>query len=151
MEAEAPSPTPTTVRSRSAEETREFARSLAGRLPRRCVLALHGDLGSGKTCLVQGLARALGLEEVVNSPTYTLVHEYPGPRPLQHVDLYRIAGPREALALGLDEVLDRDGITAIEWAERAGDLLPATAIHVVLEHGSAPDERLITVRWGTPP
>jgi tRNA threonylcarbamoyladenosine biosynthesis protein TsaE len=134
--------------SRSPEETWAFARTLVASLPPRCVLALHGQLGAGKTCLVQGIARALGIDGVVNSPTYTIINEYAGSRPLHHIDLYRVSGPREALALGLEEYFERDGITAIEWAERAADVLPPEAVHVFLEPGGSAEERRLTVRKG---
>jgi tRNA threonylcarbamoyladenosine biosynthesis protein TsaE len=129
--------------SRSPEDTYDLARILLARLPARAVLALHGDLGSGKTCFVQGLARALGIQRAVTSPTFTMINEYPGPRPLCHIDLYRIHGPDEALSLGLEEYLHADGITAIEWAERAGDLIPRQAFHLHFERTSDPDERAI--------
>ena len=92
--------------TKSPAGTHRAARSLLRGLGPGSVIALHGELGSGKTCFVQGLARALGIAEPVASPTFTLVHEYRGRLSLYHVDLYRIAGPREAQNLGLDEYLD---------------------------------------------
>ena len=121
------------VITRSPAGTRRLARRLAAKLPPRCVLALHGDLGSGKTCFVQGLGEALGIDQPVTSPTFTLVHEYRGPRTLYHIDLYRIRSADEALALGLEDYLDPDGITVIEWAERAGELLPGDTVHLHFE------------------
>lgn len=109
-------------------------------------MALHGDLGSGKTCFVQGLAESLGVTTPVTSPTFTIACEYPGAVPLYHVDLYRLDGADEALRAGLDEYLQGDGITVIEWAERAAALLPADTIHVRFTAGEAPDERLIEIR-----
>ena len=129
--------------SRSPEDTHALARRLLARLPGRAVLALHGDLGSGKTCFVQGLARALGIRRAVTSPSFTMINEYPGTRPLCHIDLYRIRGPDEALSLGLEEYLHADWITAIEWAERAGDLIPRQAIHLHFARAADPDERTI--------
>jgi tRNA threonylcarbamoyladenosine biosynthesis protein TsaE len=137
---------PERVVTTSPEATREFARRLAALLPDGAVLALHGELGAGKTCLVQGLAEALGVAGVVNSPTYTIINEYRGRRRLYHIDLYRIGRAREALDLGLDEYLPADGITAIEWAERVESLLPAGTVHVRLEPGATEQERVITVR-----
>ena len=93
-------------------------------------LALHGDLGAGKTCFIQGYAVALGIDEPITSPTYTLIGEYEGRLPLHHIDLYRLAGPEEALGLGLEEYFDVNGITAIEWAERAEGLLPPDLLHI---------------------
>jgi len=143
-------PEPETCVSRSPEDTHRFAARLAGRLGPGAVLALHGELGAGKTCLVQGLARALGVTAPVGSPTFTLINEHPGRLPLYHIDLYRIRSPREALALGLDDYLYGDGVAAIEWAERVADLLPPHTLHIRLEPGAAPDERLITVSGGGP-
>jgi tRNA threonylcarbamoyladenosine biosynthesis protein TsaE len=142
------SPQPERIVSRSPEDTHRLAARLRTRLGPGSVLALHGELGSGKTCLVQGLARALGVAAPVGSPTFTLVNEYPGSLPLYHVDLYRIRTPQEALALGLDDYLYGTGITAIEWAERVQDLLPPHTVHVELQAGAAPDERIITVHGG---
>ena len=113
------------VVSHGPEETRALARAMSRDLPRGAVIALHGELGSGKTCFVQGLA---------------------GRRRLHHMDLYRIPQSVEALYIGLDEYLeDPDGVTVIEWAEHARDVLPASAIHVHFAPGRKPDERLIRI------
>ncbi|MBM4143849.1 MAG: tRNA (adenosine(37)-N6)-threonylcarbamoyltransferase complex ATPase subunit type 1 TsaE [Lentisphaerae bacterium] len=133
--------------SRSIAQTRAAAARLVRRLRGPAVIALHGDLGSGKTCFVQGLARALGVAAAVTSPTFTLVNEYRGKRPLYHIDLYRIRHPNELFGIGFEEYLESDGITAIEWAERAGDLLPASAIHVRLTARAKPCEREICIEW----
>lgn len=137
------------VITRSPDETQELARGLLTRLPpARAVLALDGDLGSGKTCFVQGLARALGVRQPVTSPTFVMVNEYPGgSRPLYHIDLYRLRTPDETLGLGLEEYLDAPGVTVIEWAERAGDLVPADAIRIRFARRGNPDEREISISW----
>ena len=120
-----------TEETHSPEETWALAAELAGELGSGTVIALHGDLGAGKTCFIQGYAAALGIDEPVTSPTYTLIGEYQGGRlPLHHIDLYRLSGPEEALGLGLEEYFDADGITAIEWAERAEGLLPPDLLHI---------------------
>ena len=138
------------VISHSVAETHALAARWARRACPGDVLALHGDLGSGKTCFAQGFARALGVTSAVTSPTFALIQEYRSGRlPLYHVDLYRLAGPRETLGLGLEEYLDGDGVTLIEWAERAGPLLPARTVHLHFEAGSAPEERRIRVEGGT--
>ena len=121
------------VESRSPEETWKLAAELADELGPGTVLALHGELGAGKTCFIQGLAAALGVTEPVTSPTYTLIGEYQGRLPLHHIDLYRLSGPDEALGLGLEEYFDASGITAIEWAERAEGLLPPDLLHIRIE------------------
>ena len=137
--------------SHSAAETWAFAARLALECVPGSVIALHGDLGAGKTCLVQGLGRALEVREAVHSPTFTLVNEYRGRLPLHHIDLYRLASAAEAFGLGLDEYLDGGGVTVIEWAERAAPLLPARTIHIELRPGAGPTERIIRTWQGDAP
>ncbi len=127
--------------------THALAARLLARFPACTVLALHGNLGSGKTCFVQGLALALGVQRPVTSPTFTLVHEYQAARRLVHVDLYRIQSDREALDLGLEEYFDDEGITAIEWAERMAESLPPHTIHLEFETLPGRTARRITIRW----
>lgn len=134
------------VVSRSPEDTWELAGALIDQLPGRAVIAMHGELGAGKTCFVQGLGIALGVDQPVTSPTFTIVNEYRGTRPLYHIDLYRLSGPDEVLALGFDEYLNADGITVIEWAERAAELLPPDTIHIELTVLPSPDSRRIVLR-----
>ncbi len=131
--------------SHSPAETSAAAAALALALSPGAVLALHGDLGAGKTCFIQGLAKALGVTAAVSSPTYTLINEYQGRRPFYHADLYRLDDPAEALRVGLDDYLHGDGVTAIEWAERAATLLPARTIHVYLRSSEQPNERIIEI------
>lgn len=119
-----------TVETHSPEETWSLAAEIAAGLEPGTVIALHGDLGAGKTCFIQGLAAALEIDEPITSPTYTLIGEYEGRLPLHHIDLYRLSGPAEALGLGLEEYFDVNGITAIEWAERAEGLLPPDLLHI---------------------
>lgn len=135
------------VRTGSADETRALGEAL-GRVLRAqdgrgAIVALTGPLGAGKTCFVQGLARGLGTGGYVRSPTFILVHHYPGPLPLYHVDLYRI-GPSDLDALGLEEIMEADGVTAIEWAGTA--LLPPD--HLSVELSLERDENARTVRIG---
>jgi tRNA threonylcarbamoyladenosine biosynthesis protein TsaE len=122
-----------TVQTHSPEETWALAAELANELPPGTVIALHGDLGAGKTCFIQGFAAALGIDEPITSPTYTIIGEYEGRLPLHHIDLYRLSDPEEALGLGLEEYFDANGITAIEWAERAEGLLPPDLLHIRIE------------------
>lgn len=103
-----------------------FGRQLAARLKPGDVVALTGDLGAGKTCLVKGLADGLGVTQDITSPTFTLIHECP---PLAHVDLYRLDS---AEGIGLEEYLQPPWITVIEWADKAAALLPAHTIHIRL-------------------
>ena len=134
------------VETNSAAETQALAARLAAELPDGAVLCLHGDLGAGKTCFVQGLAKALGVRRPVGSPTFTLINEYRGTRPLAHIDLYRVRGAADAFGLGLEDYLFHfAGIVAIEWAERVADLLPEDCWHVRLAAGHAEDTRRVTV------
>jgi tRNA threonylcarbamoyladenosine biosynthesis protein TsaE len=121
------------VETNSPEETWELAAELADELGPGTVMALHGDLGAGKTCFIQGFAAALGIDEPITSPTYNLIGEYEGRLPFHHLDLYRLSGPEEALGLGLEEYFDVNGITAIEWAERADGLLPPDLLHIEIK------------------
>lgn len=114
-------------------------------LEKPVIIALHGNLGAGKTCFTQGLAQAAGVTEPVCSPTYTLISEYQGTLPFHHIDLYRLGSSQEAYDLGLDEYLEIGGITVIEWAERAAELIPTDAIHVRLERGDEEQTRIIKI------
>ena len=115
--------------SKSAAETIAFGRALAGRLRPGDVVALTGDLGAGKTCLVKGIAEGLGITQEVTSPTYTIIHEY---GPLVHVDLYRLDTLEQAVGIGIEEYLGGPGITVIEWAERIESLLPENTVRIHL-------------------
>jgi tRNA threonylcarbamoyladenosine biosynthesis protein TsaE len=112
--------------SHSPAETFELGRLAATELRGGEVFALVGELGSGKTHFVKGLAVGLGYRDEVTSPTFTLVHEYLGGRfPLFHFDFYRLASAEETLRVGFDDYLDGNGILAIEWADKFTSLLPA--------------------------
>jgi tRNA threonylcarbamoyladenosine biosynthesis protein TsaE len=112
--------------SHSPAETFELGRAAANRLRGGEIFALAGDLGSGKTQFVKGLAAGLGHRDEVTSPTFTLIHEYVGGRlPLYHFDFYRLVSDEEALRIGLDDYLGFGGVLAIEWADKFTSLLPA--------------------------
>jgi tRNA threonylcarbamoyladenosine biosynthesis protein TsaE len=134
--------------TRGPDETRRLALDLAAGLKPGSVIALHGDLGAGKTCFTQGLAEGLGVERPVTSPTFTLVDEHPGRLKLNHIDLYRIHTVQEALNMGIDDYLHGDGVTVIEWAERIASLLPPHTLHISLKAGNEPDEREIRMEGG---
>ena len=109
------------ITTHSAEETVAFGRTLAGSLVPPMLVLLRGDLGAGKTTLVKGIAGAFeaAAEEDVTSPTFTLVHEYRGPKAaLYHIDLYRIDTPRELETLALDDLRSENSILLIEWGEK---------------------------------
>jgi tRNA threonylcarbamoyladenosine biosynthesis protein TsaE len=97
------------------------------------VIALSGSLGAGKTVLAKAIGRALGVTDVITSPTYTIVAEYEGSLPFFHVDLYRITSETEYELLGLDELFDGRGVTVVEWPERAGASLPARTQTIEIE------------------
>src|SRR5713226_4215388 len=133
--------------SRSPEETEAAGERLATTLGPSAVVALTGELGAGKTCYVQGLTRGLGATTWATSPTFVLVNEYRGRLPIHHVDAYRTASVTELVDLGLEEMIDGDGVTVIEWAEKAGPLLPKRTIHVHIE-GVGDEPREITITRG---
>lgn len=135
------------VTTSGPEETIAVATRLLERLPGRRVFALHGELGSGKTCFVAGIARGLGITRQITSPTFTLVNEYNSSPPLYHIDLYRIRSAQEALGIGLEEYIEAEAVIAIEWAERAGRLLPPDAVHIRLEALPSPGRRSITIEF----
>lgn len=140
------------IRSAGAEATHEIGARL-GRLARPGdVFACFGDLGAGKTCLIQGLAAGLGVREPVTSPTFVLIAEYGGRLPLYHVDLYRTESLEEIRGLGLEDLLGRewgDGVTVIEWAEKAESLLPAGTVRIRI-HGVGDEPRDVELE-GLPP
>jgi tRNA threonylcarbamoyladenosine biosynthesis protein TsaE len=102
------------------------------------VICLEGDLGTGKTCFVQGVGRGMGITQPITSPTFTLVAEYDAPAPappLHHLDMYRLDAPvDEAKAIGLDDYLEGDGACLIEWAERIRRALPEERLWITLRH-----------------
>lgn len=119
----------------SAEETIEFGKFLASCLSPGSILALSGDLGSGKTTFVQGLAIGLGINVPIQSPTFVFLNHYSGAVPLYHFDLYRMRGIDDFLGLGFEEYFDAGGICAIEWSERIAPLLPPYARHITFTYG----------------
>lgn len=116
------------------QDTRKLGRELARLLPDPAVVALMGTLGSGKTRFVQGLAEGCGCDpRSVTSPTFVLVQEYPGRRPLYHFDVYRLKDASEFIGLGTEEYFARSGVCAIEWADRVIDCIPPERVDVFIE------------------
>ena len=131
------------------EETMRTGRMLGESAAPGQVYALVGDLGVGKTVFTKGFAEGLGIEEPVNSPTFTILQIYEeGRLPLYHFDVYRIEEPEEMEEIGLDEYIDGDGVCLIEWAGRIEELLPGDVIVVFIEKDleKGLDYRRITVR-----
>jgi tRNA threonylcarbamoyladenosine biosynthesis protein TsaE len=120
----------------SADQTWKIARFIGGKLRKGDVLALSGELGSGKTCFTGGLARGLGVDEKyqITSPTFTLINEYPARCKLYHFDVYRLNGYSEFEDLGYEEYFCSDGIVVIEWAEKIVKILPADTFFISFEY-----------------
>jgi len=140
--------------SSSPEETQALGEELAGQLEPGDVLAFFGDLGSGKTCMIQGICRGLGVADYVTSPTFILINEYAGrlqgqPIPVYHFDLYRLREAEELEDLGAEEYFYGQGICLIEWAEHAGRMLPGRRREVAMEY-LTPTERRVAMRSLTP-
>lgn len=122
--------------SASAEDSRELARSIGENLKEGDVLALSGELGSGKTCFTGGLALGLGVDEKyrITSPTFTLINEYPARYKLYHFDVYRLNDYSEFEDLGYEEYFGGGGVVVIEWAEKIARILPDDAIFINFEY-----------------
>lgn len=118
------------IETNSFEETVALGIKLGSILKPGDVICLSGDLGTGKTALTNGIAKALDINSYITSPTFTLVNEYQGKYPLYHFDVYRIGDPEEMFDIGFDEYINSDGITIIEWGELISDILPQDIIKV---------------------
>ncbi len=129
--------------SGSAEQTRDLGAALAAAARPGDRLALVGPLGAGKTQLVKGFAVGLGIAEVVNSPSFTLMAEYRGRLPLFHQDLYRLAGTDEALAGGLLDERQDEGVTLAEWADRLDEAVDPERLVVIIEPLSDDRRRIV--------
>jgi tRNA threonylcarbamoyladenosine biosynthesis protein TsaE len=130
-----------TLTSSSPGETEDIGFRIGRALAAGAVLALIGPLGAGKTCLVKGIARGLGITDTITSPSFTLVSEYSGPRDLTlyHIDLYRLVSEQELTDIGLEELVNGRAVCVIEWGEKAAAFLPPDAISLRIEIG--PDLR----------
>jgi tRNA threonylcarbamoyladenosine biosynthesis protein TsaE len=136
--------TPTRLVARTPEETAAAGEALGRTLGPADVVALYGELGAGKTCFTQGVVRGLDVEVRATSPTFVLVNEYRGRLPVHHVDAYRTASMGELLDLGLLDLLGGDGVTIVEWADKADPVLPARTVRVRIE-GLGDEPRTILV------
>ncbi len=130
-------------------ETRELAARLAAVARPGDLLCLVGDLGAGKTVFAKGFAVGLGITDVVSSPTFVLMTEYTGRLPLFHLDLYRLDDAADALAGGLLDDRQAEGVALVEWAERLGPALPVSRLDVVID-GTGDEPRRIALRSADP-
>jgi tRNA threonylcarbamoyladenosine biosynthesis protein TsaE len=133
------------IRTESAERTRDLGEALAPLLRPRDTVVLTGDLGAGKTTLVQGIGRGLGVEDHVASPTFTLVREYAGRLDVAHVDVYRLERVQDVVDLGLDELGGPDRVLIVEWGDAIEDLLPDDRLRIEL---TSKDDDVRRVRIG---
>ncbi len=131
---------------KNEEDTRAFGCDLAKSLKPGDVIAMIGDLGTGKTTLTKYIAAGLGIEETVTSPTFTVVQEYKSGRlPLYHFDVYRVNDPDELFEIGFEEYLYSDGAVIVEWGDLVYDLLPEHSIILQLEYGEGEGERIYKI------
>lgn len=135
------------IKTVSAEQTNRVGILLGSILNNGDVICLTGGLGVGKTAFTGGIAAALGIKGYITSPTFTIINEYSGIKPLYHFDVYRIDDPDEMFEIGFDEYIDSDGIVVIEWADRIMNILPDEYIWVKIEKeiSESEDTRIINI------
>ncbi len=131
------------IRSNSCEQTKKIGEKLSQKLTGNETIALFGDLGAGKTCLVRGIAKGLGVNiDEIHSPTFTLLNEYCGKFKVHHFDMYRIKTLEDLDSIGFFEYLD-NGIVIIEWSENIEKFLPKDTIKIYIDYGKNKDERIL--------
>ena len=131
----------------SEQETERLGARFGAALPDGSVVAFYGELGSGKTAFVRGMAAGMGIGEGVSSPTFTIVNEYSGARKLFHFDMYRLGGADELYDIGWEDYLGRGGVCAVEWSENVPGAFEGDEVVVTFRKGEG-DEREITVEGG---
>lgn len=136
------------VVTHEAAETRALGAALADAARPGDLISLIGDLGAGKTQFAKGFGAGLGIDDTIVSPSFVLMAEYRGRIPLFHVDLYRLADAADALAGGLVDERQVEGVTLVEWAERMADAMPEERLEVIID-GAGDDPRRISIRAGT--
>ena len=129
----------------SEAETEQAGADFARALPDGKVVAMYGELGSGKTAFVRGMARGMGIDCRVSSPTFTIVNEYLGARELIHFDMYRLASADELWDIGWDDYLSRGAVCAVEWSENVADALERDTVRVDIRRGGEESRRVISV------
>lgn len=133
-----------TIASHSPEHTRRLGEALGKRLRPGDVVLLSGGLGAGKSEMARGIARGLDVEGPLPSPSFPILLVHEGAQyPLYHMDLYRLEGPDELYAAGLDEVLGGDGVAVVEWPQRAGEAMPRRHLRIDIDFGAESEERCL--------
>ena len=132
--------------SNSERDTELAGERFGAEVPDGAVVAMYGELGSGKTAFVRGMARGMGIDCRVSSPTFTIVNEYLGKRELIHFDMYRLEGADALFDIGWEDYLDRGGVCAVEWSENVKEALDRQTIWVEIRRGEGQDQRLIQIR-----
>lgn len=134
------------IHVKNEEESRLIGMELADKLTSGSVVALSGDLGTGKTTFTKAIAKGLGIKEMITSPTFTIIQEYEGGRlPLYHFDVYRLDSSDELYELGYEEYFYGEGVCVVEWSDRIEDFLPENAIRIKIEYGENEGERIFQI------
>jgi len=133
--------------SKSEKETFKLAQNISDKINPGDIFLIEGPLGAGKSVFIRGLARGLGIFEPMPSPTFTIVNEYKGKYPIYHFDFYRINDPVELYEIGFEDYIYSNGVSFIEWASKAGNLLPSKVIKVNINFKN--NEREIKIQWKT--
>ncbi len=134
------------ARTTSVDATREVAAAVAAQATAGDVILLAGELGAGKTAFVQGFGAALGVEEQITSPTFTLAHQYEGRLVMHHLDVYRLERLAELDDIGVSELLDENGVVLIEWGDAVAPALPNDYLEITMRYGEGDDDRHLELR-----
>ena len=134
------------IQLNNTDETLKLGEIIGKSLNPGSIIALVGDLGAGKTVLVKGIAKGLGVDEEPNSPTFVIMNSYEGRMPLYHFDLYRLSDEDELVGIGYEEYFFGDGVTAVEWADRVQDIFPEHAIRIEITIPESDSENSETIR-----
>jgi len=131
------------ILTRNSKETKKLGKSIGEELLHGSIIALTGELGSGKTTLIQGIGEGIGIISIIKSPSFTIINEYPGPIALYHFDLYRLRDEQEIISLGYEEYFyKREGIVAVEWAEKIKDFLPKEHLKIDIQMLSLSERKI---------
>ncbi|MDK2902380.1 MAG: tRNA threonylcarbamoyladenosine biosynthesis protein TsaE [Clostridiales bacterium] len=129
--------------TKCAKETFALGKRIGQLLHEGDIIALDGDIGSGKTQMIKGIARGMDITDDITSPTYTIMNRYNGRLPLYHFDVYRLENPEQLYDIGYEEYFFDKGVAVIEWAERIRELLPARYMHIWILYGTDESQRII--------